>query len=367
MAPTGHAKSIQTSRKGPSLKELEVFTRQLALMTRAGIPILAALSILKQQVKTSRFKASLNRLEESIIDGGSIALGMSHERTCFPKFYSTLTAAGERAGILDQVLDTIADELKSRRILKARIARAAIYPAVVIATLAAIVTFLLVCVVPTFEDLFNESGVALPWLTQKIISLSRSITSAWLPLIAVPLLALSLLFSQARRSPWLTETRALLTSRIPIWRSLTGAKLACECSSLLASLTRVGIPILEALTITSETIESSPVKNDLKRICSEIIEGSSLSQAFRSSRYFPELLSNLIEAGESSGQLETMLSKAASLYREELEQSFELLKQLIEPALVLAIGAVVGTVVLAIYLPIFQIGDLSGATNLSQQ
>lgn len=352
-------------RGAPSLKELEVFTRQLALMTRAGIPILPALAMLRRQTKTQAFRESLARLEESISDGLSIAQSMVNQTRCFPKFYTSLIAAGEQSGILDQTLDTIALELRSRRILRSRILRAAIYPAFVITTLITIVAFLLICVVPTFEDLFNENGAPLPWLTQKIINLSRLLNSSSTSFITLTILALAPLFQRARYSARITHIAYDISCRIPLWRSLTRAKLACECSSLLASLTRVGIPVLEALKITGETIQNATTKRELELIRSQIIEGNSLSAAFKNSKHFPELFVNLIEAGESSGQLEAMLSKAAALYHEELEQAFELLKQLIEPALILAIGAVVGAVVLAIYLPIFQIGDLSGATNLS--
>jgi type IV pilus assembly protein PilC len=244
--------------------------------------------------------------------------------------------------------------------------RAAIYPAFVTFILTVIVTFLLVFVIPTFEDLFNENRVALPWLTQQVIHLSRWMSRASTLSIAPTLvISLTILLWRARGNPRLIRAINNASSRIPIWASLTRAKIVSECSSLLASLTRVGIPILEALTIISETVQNETAKSDLERIRSEIIEGNSLSTAFKKSRHFTGLFANLIEAGENSGQLETMLNKAALLYREELEQTFELLKQLAEPALILAIGVVVGTTVLAIYLPIFQIGDLSGATNLS--
>jgi len=366
MSIPDRAHLLRPSRRSPSLKELEIFTRQLALMTRAGIPILGALAILRSQAKNLAFRGVILRVEEAISEGLSISRGMSSETKCFPRFYITLISAGERAGILDETLDTIADELQSRRILRSRMLRAAIYPAFVTATLTAIVTFLLVFVVPTFEELFNENGVALPWLTKQVINLSRCMTSTSTLSGALALtIGLSIILWRARGNPRLIRAINNTSSRIPIWASLTRAKIVSECSSLLASLTRVGIPILEALTITSETVQNETAKSDLELIRSEIIEGSSLSMAFKKSRHFTGLFANLIEAGENSGQLEKMLSKAAVLYREELEQTFELLKQLAEPALIIAIGVVVGTTVLAIYLPIFQIGDLSGATNLS--
>jgi type IV pilus assembly protein PilC len=363
---TNITKSNSSNSHRPSLKELEVFTQQLALMTRAGVPIVTALTLIKGQALSSHQRDVLGALINTIIDGGSISHGMALHSAYFPQFYVTLVAAGERAGILEQALEALANELSSRRILSGRLIRAAIYPAFIIVTLCAVVTFLLICVVPTFADLFAENGVALPWLTQKILSLSQLIANASMLVPTFILLVILSLAWGSKHSKLVSDTFMRISIRAPLMHKLIKAKLAYQVSSLLGSLTRVGIPIIEALTIVSETTQNPLATQEIARIRSEIIDGHSLSTAFRNSHIFPNLVSNLIEVGESSGQLDNMLSNIASIYREDLNQACDLLKQLVEPILILLIGLVVGTAVLAIYLPIFQIGDLAGTASVSQ-
>jgi type IV pilus assembly protein PilC len=342
------------------LKELSIFTRQLAMMLRAGIPLTSALAILGRQKHSVALNNALSTVEEAVHNGESIAIGMRRCPQCFPPFYTTLVAAGEYAGILDQTLDTAYEQLEAQRTLRSRMVRAAIYPAVVCSTLAVIMLFLLTWVVPTFEELFAESGVPLPWLTRIVLSIS-ALLSHYGPLALVTAVVLTALCVWYRkRSAGSAGTFQGLVLHIPLWRNLLRAKHASECSALLAALTRVGIPILEGLAITAQTIQSSTVEAAIQHIQCEVSEGHSLSSAFRASHYFPDMFSHLIEVGESSGNLEAMLTKAASFYRAEVEQSIELLKQLVEPALILTIGALVGTTVLALYLPIFQIGELAG-------
>lgn len=341
--------------------ELIIFTRQLALMLRAGITITSALNLLVQQEHSAPLYTALNTLRERILEGESIASGMRFSPNCFPPFYTTLVAAGEHAGILDQTLDTLSEQLEQRRELRSRMIKAAIYPAIVCTTLAAITVFLLTWVVPTFEDLFKESGVPLPWLTRAIISLSTLLSKYWLGLLALLLTLPAAIILRRRAGPRpIASKLEMLAKRIPIWRTLIRAKHTSECSTLLAALIRVGIPVFEGLKITAQTTQSPRVNSALEQVRHEVSEGKALSAAFKESRYFPELFSHLIEVGESSGKLEPMLIKAAEFYHAQVEQTIDTLKQLVEPALMLLIGVIVGTTVLALYLPIFQIGELAG-------
>jgi type IV pilus assembly protein PilC len=355
-----HLITTLTQKKRVKASELIIFTRQLALMLRAGIPITSALNLLVQQRHSNPLHNAINTLIERIHEGESIASGMSQSPNCFPPFYTTLIAAGEHAGILDQTLDTLSDQLEEQRALRSRMIRAAIYPAIVCITLAAITLFLLTWVVPTFEDLFKESGVPLPWLTRVIIGISALLARYWM-ILATLILAMIALVSLRRLQNRPTLSRfERLTKRMPIWRTLICAKHTSECSTLLAALIRVGIPIFEGLKITAQTTHSPSVAAALEHVRYEVSEGKPLSTAFRGSGYFPELFSHLIEVGESSGKLEALLIKAAHFYHAQVEQTIDALKQLVEPALMLIIGLIVGITVLALYLPIFQIGELAG-------
>lgn len=351
---------MKLSPKQVPRKELLLFTRQLALMVRAGISVTSALTILRGHKGSLALQSALSTVQDAVHDGESIAAAMRRSPHCFPTFYTTLVAAGEHAGILDQTLDTVSDQLEAQRALRSRMVRAAIYPAVVCGTLAVIMLFLLTWVVPTFEELFAESGIPLPWITRSVLWISASITHYWHIGIVMLLLTIPLGIQLSKRAREGEDTLGRLTARIPLWRTLLRAKYTSECSALLAALTRVGIPIVEGLAITAQTIQSSLVQAALHRVRCEVNEGHALSKAFRESHYFPEMFSHFIEVGESSGNLESMLVKASSLYRAEFEQTIDTVKQLAEPALILMIGAIVGITVLALYLPIFQIGELAG-------
>lgn len=329
-------------------------------MLRSGVSVTSALEILCKQKRSGALHSAVTTVRESVCEGESIAAGMRRSPRCFPAFYTTLVAAGEHAGILDQTLDTVGDQLEAQRALRSRMIRAACYPAVVCCTLGVVMIFLLTWVVPTFEELFTESGVALPWLTRALLSTSRSISRHWLLGVTVLVGSFSVGIWHIQQKQTRAEIIERLIARIPLWRSLVRAKHSSECTALLAALTRVGIPLLESLAMTAQTSQSSLAQAALHRVHGEVNEGHSLSTAFRESSYFPEMLSHLLEVGESSGNLESMLVKASSFYHAEVEQTIDTLKQLVEPVLILMIGTIVGITVLALYLPIFQIGELAG-------
>jgi type II secretory pathway component PulF len=341
------------------LLDLLLFTRQCALMVRAGIPIPTTLTTLAGHARSPALRVALGSLRDAVFEGDSLAAGMRRSPRCFPAFYTTLVAAGEYAGLLDHTLDTISDQLESQRALRSRIVKAAIYPAVVCLTLGAVVLFLLTWVVPIFEELFAESGVDLPLLTQGLIGLSHWVVHYWLISLVLIVTVIALSIWGSRRHYAHRGVFEHVAEYLPGWRSLVRAKHSSECSTLLAACTRVGIPIMEALAISVDTIQSARARAALNQVRLEVGDGRALSAAFRDSRYFPELLSHLIEVGETSGHLESMLTKASTYYRHEFEQAIEALKQLLEPALMILIGLVVGITVVALYLPIFQLGEVA--------
>ncbi len=328
-------------------------------MVRAGISIPSALSTLCGHARSPLLKTALSSLLDTLYEGESLAKGMRRNPHCFPDFYTALVAAGEYAGLLDYSLETIGDQLESQRALRSKMLRAAIYPAIVCLTLAAIVMGLLTWVVPIFEQLFAESGVTLPFLTRMLIGLSHFFTHYWL----IGLLALAASVACCIWSPLCRRASRnslqRLVSRLPGWRTLLRAKDSSQCSALLAAFIRVGIPIMEALKITVDTIQSTQTRTALEQIRLEVGDGRTLSSAFRDSHHFPELISQMIEVGEASGHLESMLTRSSAYYQVEFEQAIDALKQLLEPALMILIGIIVGITVLALYLPIFQIGEVA--------
>jgi type IV pilus assembly protein PilC len=344
----------------PSQKQLSLWMRQLATMLNAGVPITIALSTLQEQTSHRTLKTATDQMLLTVLEGGSLAQGFARSPTIFSPLLVSLIAAGERAGILDHSLEAIHRNLEERRAMRSRVIRAATYPLIVLGTLALVVIFLLTWVIPTFEDLFHESGIALPWLTQAVIGTSRSTVTHWPLLLLIPggFLAISTL--TYRRSPAVRTLAAGALLSAPVIKELTRKRYAYECTSLLASLLRAGIPIIEALEILTQTAQNPYVSCDLRRTRTELHEGLSLSASFERSRILPSMVAQMVSIGEASGHLEEMLAKTSSLFRQEVDETIESIKQLAEPALILLIGIIVGTLVLAIYLPVFQLGDVSG-------
>ncbi|MFO0417189.1 MAG: type II secretion system F family protein [Pseudomonadota bacterium] len=351
---------MRQSKRLPSTKELAICTRQLATMLSSGIPILSALNHLELQTKTPSLRQAISDSKLAITNGVTLADSFKLNPLIFNRLYTALLHAGERAGILEETLETLATELEASHSLRMRLIRAATYPAVVLFTLIAVMTFLLTWVIPTFEDLFAETGVALPWLTQVVLDASRFASRYWLVglnLSSFSLLALLLLH---RRSEVMRLKLSNALTNLPIYGGLVRKQLATQSANLLSALTRSGIPILEALTIIAESAPIPKLTNEMLRIRGEVLQGDLLSHAFARSTIMPPLISQMVAIGEASGRLDLMLGRAGTLIKQELDTTIENLKQLTEPCLILTVGIVVGIIALAIYAPIFQIGELAG-------
>jgi type IV pilus assembly protein PilC len=344
----------------PSRKEVCLFTRQLATVLKAGVPLLSALATLNTQTNSTQLKRAIERIRSTLIDGGSLAAGIAATPAIFDRLYVSLVSSGERAGILDQTFSTLSKNLERKQALRARMVRAATYPALVLATLCGVTVFLLCWVIPTFEDLFYESGVQLPWLTQAVLSISRQMISYWsylMVLFGCLLLSASWILAESKLAARAVERLVL---RIPLAARLTRSRLASEFSNLLSALLGAGIPIIEALDITSETIQHIGLSHELRSTSAGIREGLSLTDSLKRSTVLPALVWQMAGIGEASGQLAEMLAKVGALFDDEVDTTMKTLHDLAEPVLIIVIGLIVGTLVLAIYLPLFHIGEVSG-------
>jgi type II secretory pathway component PulF len=356
--------------KNPSLRELSLFTRQLALTLRAGIPLTKSLRIAISSVRSKAFKMCVAEAISLIEQHGKgFAEALTNSHASLPLSYIALLTAGERAGILDDTLHTLAQRIDQQCALKTSLIRAALYPIIVCVVLIFICLALLIWVVPTFSELFKDSGIALPLLTRSLVTLSElllfflaEIASLGVSVIA-PIGVAFILLGWFKGVSWLKLAIArifALSWHIPLLRVTLRLKDSAEGASLLAALIKVGIPIGEGLVIASQGVGSPRVQRELKQIRSAIFNGSSLSQAFRDGGYFPESLAQLIEVGESAGSLDEVLFKGSELYTRQVEDRVDGLKQLFEPLMVLIIGFVVGVLVLALYQPVFQMGEVAG-------
>jgi type IV pilus assembly protein PilC len=346
--------------RAPTTTDLLLFTRQLATMVSAGIPLLRALETLRAQTTNTRFRSAISDTIVRILEGHSLSEALGAHPEIFNTLYRALIAAGERAGILDSSLDALDRSLEATRILKKQIVSAMLYPVLVVTTLAAVISFLLIWVVPTFEELFAESGAQLPWLTQLVVTTSRYAIHSGLYLLVALLAAVSASVYYGSRSRDMRSAIDHLLLNAPYFRRMVRARAAAQTTRTLAALTRAGIPILEALAITSNVVTNTQAQGALRAIRTQIGNGTSLSTSFAQFPLFPQMLVHMIEIGEESGRLEEMLHKATLFFEDELRGAVQSLMQAAEPLLVILVGLVVGTIVVALYLPIFQLGSLAG-------
>lgn len=344
----------------PPRKHTALWFSHLALMVRAGIPVTAALSLAGAHTRSPTLQRATKEIHLAIANGHSLANSMAVHTRIFEPLALAAVSAGERSGTLDFTLGLVAEQSRAAHDLRVRMLRASIYPALVITTLIVVTVFLLLWVIPSFEELFAESAIKLPALTQIVITSARWTSHNGIHCL-ISLLVLTVLLTAIIKSRASLRNRmSTLLLAVPVLGEILRTRNTAECMTLLACLVRAGIPIVEALALVTNTARNQLITTDLQRIRAELYEGETLSQSFGRSQVFSSITSHLLTIGESTGTLDEMLAKTGALCREELDTALDAMKQLVEPVLVLTVGAIVTVLVLAMYLPIFQIGAVSG-------
>jgi type IV pilus assembly protein PilC len=347
-------------RRPVSDMELLTLTRHLGAMVGAGIPIIAALKVGADRCSNRDLSDAIITARDRVMSGASISSSMRQSPHIFDPLYCALVEAGESAGILEESLHSLAKDLSARLTLRRHLIAAAIYPIIVLCALAVITAFLLLWVVPTFEELFADSGAQLPWLTRTVVSLSHGLSLFGLPLILLGMLGIISTMRLLRRNRRLARGASRIALRMPVLGSILSLKSSARFCATLGSLIQSGIPILDALFTTSLVIGNAAIAQDIERVRSDIANGSSLSQALTGSSTICVDLIHYIAVGEQSGRLELMLLRCSEHLESDLSDLVNRFQQMLEPALILVIGVIVGTLVLAMYLPIFQMGGLVG-------
>ena len=339
-------------------KEIVFFTRQFATMLSAGISITDALSsIASGETAHKRMQEMILRIRYSVSTGKTLFEALQPETKYFGSVYLALVRAGETGGFLDEVLCSLAGYLEKSEKVKKQIISALIYPCCVIFSALCVTLLLLLYVIPTFAEMFNDANMPLPALTQAVINisnlLSKNLSILWF-LVVAGLVA----WRKARKSERVLNylNRAIL--KIPILGKTILQLLIIRFSRVFSALLSAGIPIVEALSISGSTIGNREFEKEIFRIACGVERGESFAQQIARSGYFPPLAYQFCHVGETTGMLDSMLVKIASFYEEETNRFFANSKQLLEPAIILFLGVVVGTLVVAMYLPILQLGQL---------
>ena len=344
-------------RKGVSTYELAVLTRQLASLSQSGMPLEEALLAVAQQNDQPRTKSILLGVRSKVMEGHTLADGLGDFPQAFPELYCSTIAAGEQSGHLDIVLERLADYTEARQALRQTITNALIYPIVLVTMSIGIISFMLATVVPRIVSVFENSSGELPRLTRWLIASSDFLRSHWLLLIiGIGAVAYGVWWLLRKEGPRLQYHQLLL--RMPIFGRLTRGINTARFTRTFSILAGSGVPILEALKISAEVIENMPMRNAVTEASLRVREGASISRSLATSKLFPPMMIHMISSGEAGGRLEEMLSRTASYQEREVDGLIATLLGILQPLLIVLMGAIVMTIVLAILQPIFETNNL---------
>jgi type IV pilus assembly protein PilC len=343
----------------PTKKDLVVFTRQFATMIDAGLPLVQCLDILGNQQEKNSFKKIILKIKEDVEGGSTFADALNKHPRVFDSLYVNLVAAGEVGGILDTILNRLAAYIEKAEALKGKVKSAMVYPSTIVGVAIAVTSILLVFVVPMFQEMFSGSGVALPLPTQILVNVSY-IIKHYIIYIILFVIAFVVGFVYFYRTPF---GRALVDDillKVPIFGPLVKKVSVARFTRTLGTMISSGVPIMDALEITAKTAGNKTVERDVLYTRTGISEGKTLAEPMSQSKVFPPMVVQMVAVGEATGNMDAMLNKIADFYDQEVDDAVSALTSLLEPALMVFLGVVVGGMVIALYLPIFNMADTLG-------
>jgi len=344
-------------RRGVSTTDLSLFTRQLATLVRAGLPLEEALLAVSQQTEKPRVQSIVLGVRAKVMEGHALADGLAEFPRVFPEIYRATVAAGEQAGHLDDVLERLADYTESREQIRQKVLAALLYPIVLTVMCFSIVSLLLVFVVPKVVAVFQAQKAQLPLITRLLIAVSDFLRSYGLYLLIAAVLAY-LLFRRWQRDPEAKRRVQRLQLRLPLLGKLTRGFNTARFTRTFSILSASSVPVLEALRISGEVVTNLPMRDAVTEAAARVREGAPIGRSLAASRQFPPMTIHLISSGESSGELESMLERAAMSQERELDGLLAAMVGLLGPLLIVVMGLFVAGIVFAMLLPIFEINQL---------
>lgn len=338
-------------------QDLVVFTRQLATMISAGLPLVQSLTALEEQTESKAFKPVLRGVTERVEGGDSFSQALSLYPQVFNRLYISMVEAGETGGLLAEILDRVASYLESSARLKKKIKSAMSYPTIVCCIAILISLFLILKVIPIFSDIYKDFGAKLPGPTQALIRVSELLRAYFL-YFAVGTGAAIYGLAQLKRTRRGTEVWDRIKLRLPVFGKLIHKICMSRFSRTFAALLRSGVPILETLRIVGQSSGNTQLEYAVQEVTTSIEKGDNLAVALGQHKIFPPMLVRMVAAGEQTGKVDAMLEKIADFYDEEIEATLAGLTALIEPLLIVFLGVVVGTIVICMFLPIFRLNQI---------
>lgn len=367
-APTAAARSTKSAKGGArgggkvKSKVLTSFTRQLATLIDAGLPLLRGLEVLRKGEKNIVLKRTLVTIGESVEAGSTFSEALAQHPKVFNKLYVNMVRAGEAGGVLDVTLSRLADFQEKAQKIKGKVISAMVYPSVVIFVALSILTFLMIVIVPKFQEIFRDllEGAKLPGLTQFVIDVSDLMKNQAILVVGViaGLVILINVFGKTTKGRYILDNVKLNS---PVFGSLLRKVGIARFTRTLGTLIASGVPILQALNIVKETAGNAVIADAVARVHDAVKEGERIVQPLEASKVFPPMVVSMVDVGEETGALPDMLMKIADVYDDEVDNAVAAMTSLLEPIMIVFLAVVVGTIVIAMFLPLIEvIGKLGG-------
>jgi len=334
--------------------QIVTFTSQLSTLQDAGLPIVRSVKILETQQRPGKFKDQLASISEEVEGGSTFSEALSKYPKSFDKLYVSMVKAGEAGGVLDVILNRLAGFMEKSQKLRKKVKGAMIYPVAVLSVAGLILFFIMIYVVPSFEQMFKDLGQKLPAPTQLLLTLSQTLQRFWYLIPGIPFVFIMILKAIGRSEKGrLALDRFKLT--LPVFGLIIKKSSISRFCRTLGTLISSGVPILEALRIVKDAIGNVVISNAIEEVHGSIREGDTIAGPLRQSGIFDELLVNMIDVGEETGELDKMLIKIADNYETDVDVAVEGMSSLLEPLLIVGMGGIVGFIVIALFLPLIDI------------
>jgi len=349
--------SLSFGKKRVKLDDLVVFSRQLATMVDAGIPLVGALDILSEQMDNKTLSEIITKMRNDVETGSSLSEALSKHKTVFSALFVNMVKAGESSGMLDEILDRLAEYLEKTNALQKKVQSALVYPAIVTLMAFAITLLLLLKVIPVFKTIFEGFGAKLPTPTLVLITISDFLQAYFLLIAAIAGVIFFLLARFAKTDKGRTKIDGMLL-KLPIFGVLFTKVAVSKFTRTFSTLIKSGVPILAALEIVGKTSGNKVVELAIDNVRNNVREGENIAEPLAKAKIFPPMVVRMVSVGEQSGELEKMLSKIADFYDEQVDAAVSGLTSLIEPLIIAFLGIVIGSIVICMFLPIFKITSI---------
>jgi len=359
LKPTTEKRKITLPiKRKVSQKELMTSTKQLSVMLRSGVSLTKSIDVLSKQQKNAKFAEILRDVKKNIEEGLSFADALRKHKNVFPPLYTSTVEAGEMGGNLDESLENIAALLERSLTLKRKIKGALAYPVIVSIVAIAVIILILVKVIPTFAGIYQAAGMHLPLPTQIIINISMFVRKAFLPIIlgiVAFVIIIKLLHKRNERARKFIDNILL---HLPLFGKLINKGIVARLSTTISSLVKGGLPLLEAINIAVKTAGNKVMEDALSLIRDKIRKGETVANAFSQAKIFEPMVVQMISVGEETGALDEMLENVSRFYEAEVDDTVKNLTSIMEPVMIVVLGGIIGFIVIAMYLPIFKLGEV---------